>query len=58
MSDTVKFGYASSANITFRGEVDTGYPREEWENLSDKVKQGVIDDLVGELVYLWEIEGA
>lgn len=52
MSDTVKLGYSSNKNITFRGELDTGIEREEWDTLSEKEQDEVLNDMIWELVQL------
>lgn len=56
MSDTVKLGYASPVNISMRGEVDTGYAREDWDEMSEKEQDEVMNDAVWELVELYVIE--
>lgn len=56
MDDTVKLGYSSSANVSFQGELDTGFIREEWNEMEDDEKGGVISEIIFELVDVWEIE--
>lgn len=56
MSDTVKLGYSSNKNITFSGEIETGIPREEWDEMSDEGKDEVIEGCLWDLVDVYEIE--
>lgn len=56
MSDTVKVRYSSGKNITFEGELDTHISREEWDEMTDKEKDEVYDDMVWDLVQFYEIE--
>lgn len=56
MSGTVKVGYASSKNINFTGTVDTGYDRETWDDMDDKEKDEVFNDLVWDLVEIYELD--
>lgn len=56
--ETVKLGYASSQNISFRGEWDTMIPRSEWKEMSAKEREEVENEVVWELVELWVIDGA
>jgi len=51
---TVKFGYASSSNISFKGILDSGYTREEWDEMSDREKIEAEQELLNELVDIWE----
>lgn len=53
MSDTVKLSYAASSNITFRGDYDTGYTREEWDDLTAPEQNEVITDALYYLVDIW-----
>lgn len=53
---TVRYGYSSNTNISFNGTVDTGYTREEWEDLSDDAKNRTLDELIYELVDLFELD--
>ncbi|WP_158303165.1 hypothetical protein [Prauserella endophytica] len=56
MSDTVKFRYSSFKDINFRGEVDSGIPREEWEDYSYKEKGEAYVEMLHELVELVEVK--
>ncbi len=51
--ETVILGYASSLNISFRGEHDTGIPVSDWAEMSDKEKDEVYNETVWNLVELW-----
>jgi hypothetical protein len=51
----VRLGYNSSRNISFRGTEETGYSRKEWDEMSQKDKDMVIQDLVNELVEVYEL---
>ena len=53
---TVKFGYAASSNITFRGEIDTGIEREEWDEMSKSEQDDVFSETLFELVDIYLIE--
>jgi hypothetical protein len=53
MSDTVKLGYSSSSNISFQGQIDTMIPREEWDEMSEKEQDEIIQESVNELVDIW-----
>lgn len=50
---TVKLGYESSSNITFHGEIDTGYTREEWDDLTEADRREHLTDAVFELVDIY-----
>lgn len=58
MSDwsTVKLQYSSWENITFRGEIDTGIDREDWDQMTDSEKDEVYTDQLHQLVSLSEVE--
>lgn len=51
----VRLGFSSSRNISMRGTEKTGYSRKEWDLLSEKEKDMVIQDLVYELVEVFEL---
>jgi hypothetical protein len=53
--ETIRFGYASSKNISFRGEVDTGITREDWAEMSDAEKDEAVNEAVAELVEVWVV---
>lgn len=53
---TVKLGYASSKNISFKGELDTGIPREQWGEMSEQEQDDTVNDVLNELVEVWVIE--
>lgn len=53
---TVKLGYASSKNISFKGQLDTGIPREQWDEMSAREQNDTVNDLINELVDVWMIE--
>lgn len=55
--NTVKFGYASSKSISFKGELDTGIPLDEWEDYSDEDKAEVENEALWDLVDIWVIDG-
>lgn len=52
-NDDVILGYASSANITFRGELYVGYTWGEWREMSQKEKDEAVDEVLYELVDVW-----
>lgn len=54
--EEVVLGYASNQNITFRGEVYTGYTWGEWRQMTDQEKEDAYTELVWDLVELWEID--
>lgn len=56
MDDEVKIQYASSHNITFRGEIETGISRADWDAMSQEEQDQVMDEVVWDLVQLW-VEG-
>lgn len=56
MSDTIKFGYSASSNITFRGEIDTGITREEWEAMSKKEQEQELDEAIYGLVDIYVMD--
>lgn len=49
----VKFGYASSKNITFHGTVDTEIDREDWDEMSWEEQAAVEFEILNDLVELW-----
>lgn len=51
----VRLGYASSLNISFKGTEGTGYSRAEWDTLSDKQKDDVINQTVWDIVDIYEL---
>lgn len=54
MSESLKLGYSSSQNITFRGEIDLGYTREEWDELSNREQDEEISRIVFDcLINVW-----
>jgi len=55
-NDNVKFRYASSANITFHGEIDSGYTREDWAEMSDKDQTEAMTEALWELVEMYAVE--
>jgi hypothetical protein len=56
MGDTVKLKYSASSNISFRGEIDTGIPREEWAEMGDEEKDAIITEQLHALVDIGEKE--
>lgn len=54
MQDEQILAYASSKNITFRGELNTGMTKQEWQALSDAERDEVVTQMVWELVQIWE----
>jgi hypothetical protein len=52
----VRIGYSASSNISFNGTLETGYRRSEWNKLSQKSKNEVQEDLLWELIDLFELE--
>lgn len=52
---TVRFGYSSYTNISFWGTLDTGIPRSEWDEMSAKNQNQVTDELIYDLVELFEL---
>lgn len=52
---TVKLGFSSWQNVTFGGEVDTGYTPEEWNDLDRKDQDELIQEKLNELVDIWVI---
>lgn len=55
-NDNVKFKYASSRNITFHGEIDSGFTREKWDDLNDRAKAEALDEALNNLVEIWAVE--
>lgn len=55
MSDEVKIGYASSSNVTFHGELETGMTRQEWEELGEEGQKELMEEMVWELIEMWPI---
>lgn len=53
---TVRLGYASSSNISFSGTLDTGVTRADWDEMSEKDRADTRDELLYELVDLFELE--
>ncbi len=47
---TVKLRYESWQNINFRGEVDTGIEREEWDEMTPAEQDGEISERLHQLV--------
>lgn len=56
MADTVKLGYSSMRNISFKGVIDTEVSREQWDEMTDAEKDEEITDALFYLVDIWEIE--
>lgn len=52
---TVKLGYASMKNISFKGEVDTRIPQEDWDEMTEQEKDGAISDIAADLVDIWVV---
>lgn len=53
---TVRLGYSSSSNISFSGTLDTGVTRADWDEMSEKDRADTRDELLYELVDLFELE--
>ena len=54
MSDkTIRFGYSANLNISFRGEIDTGISREDWEAMSEKEQDQEMDAALYGLVDIY-----
>lgn len=51
----VRLGYSSYHNISFKGTVETGIPRSEWNELTEKDKDEVIEDSVWDLIDIYEL---
>lgn len=43
------------SNITYRNEYETGYTKEEWDELSDKRRDDIITEAVFEDIDVWEV---
>ncbi len=55
-TDTIRFGYESSKNITFRGEVETDITRDQWEAMSQKERDEAMNEAIWDLVQLWVVD--
>lgn len=53
---TVRFGYSASSNITFKGIVDSGIEREDWDDMTEDEKNNVFGETLFQLVEIWEEE--
>lgn len=53
---TVKFEYESSHNISFKGVVDSGIEREDWDVMSQKDRGEVMTQQLWELVDMYEAD--
>jgi len=53
---TVRLGYGASSNISFYGSWDTGIPRSEWDEMSEKDQNAVYDQAVYEIVDIYELK--
>lgn len=51
--EMIMFKYASNHNITFEGEEESGYTREEWNELPQKAKDEAVEDFLWGLVDVW-----
>lgn len=51
--DTVRIGYASCKNISFKGYVDTMISWEEWNEMWPREQREVIDSVIENLVDVW-----
>ena len=54
--DTVKLSYSSSKNITFRGTIETGISRADWDAMSEEERDNFIAEELSELVQICEVE--
>ena len=54
-SDEVMLGYASSKNVTFRGEISTGMTRAEWDALTPAEQDDLVEEVAAELVDIWVV---
>lgn len=56
MKETVRLGYSSSRNVTFRGEIETDIPVDAWADMPEGEQADFIQECVNELVDVWVIE--
>jgi hypothetical protein len=54
--ETVKIGYAAMSNISFKGEVDTDIPRDEWDDMSQTDQDEIISQTLNDLVDTWIVD--
>lgn len=54
---TVKIGYSSGKNISFRGWIETGIEREEWDQMTEEAQDKATEAAFWEadVVNLWAI---
>ena len=53
---TVKLGYSSNSNISFKGWVDTEIEQAEWDDMSEEERDEAIQQAMNELVEMYVIE--
>lgn len=53
MNYTVKIGYESSNNASFKGMVDTGIHVKVWRGMSAEEQDEIVQEVVNELVDVW-----
>lgn len=56
MNETVKLGVQSHINIGFDHVLDTGMPRDEWDELTADERNSCISDAVWDILDVWVIE--
>ncbi len=56
MTKNIQFRYASHTNISFHGEVDSGYTPEEWAELSETEQGEAMTEALWELVEMSAVE--
>lgn len=54
--EPVLLGYGSSRNISFRGEIETGYTRAEWATMDEDERDEVTAELLANLVDYWVVD--
>jgi hypothetical protein len=52
--ETVVLNYSAMSNITFHGEVDTGIPRSEWDEMDMVEQDQEMARILFDLVEIWE----
>lgn len=55
LEETVKFRYSAASNYSFRGEVDSGVFRSDWDEMTDAEQQQVYTEVIFGLVDLWDV---
>ena len=52
-NEEVVLSYASSANSSFRGTIETGILKSEWDEMPEKEQNQVLEEHLWELVQSW-----